>query len=174
MTEATQADWDGIAEADAAFAGSLPDWLLGHMRLLEDERHGFAIDRLQHGLQAATRALRAGRDEEYVVCALVHDVGTILAPANHAEFGAMIMRPYVSERNYWMLRHHDVFQSYYFQHFFGGDRNRREYLRGHPDFEYTAEFCHQFDQNAFDPDYDTLPLMAFEPMVRRVLAARKR
>ncbi len=173
MTQSTKAEWLGIAKADAEFARGLPDWLLGHLSLLRNDCHGFAVDRLEHSLQCATRAHRAGRDEEYVTCALMHDIGAILAPADHAEYGAMVLRPYVSERNHWMLRHHDVFQGYYFFQFFGGNRNEREQFRGHPHFEHTAEFCHQFDQSAFDPDYGSMPLEAFEPIVRRVLSRRK-
>ncbi|HZC17503.1 MAG TPA: HD domain-containing protein [Caulobacteraceae bacterium] len=174
MTEATPEQWSRIAAADAAFAASLPDWLLGHLTLLRDDRHGFDIDRLEHCLQTATRALRDGRDEDYVVCALMHDIGSALAPQEHAEFAAMILRPFVSEQNHWMLAHHGIFQGYYFLHFFGGDRNQRERFRGHPHFEHTAQFCHLYDQMAFDPGYQSLPLEAFEPMVRRVLAVRKR
>ncbi len=174
MTEATQADWRRIALADAAFARGLPDWLLGHLTLLENDTHGFAVDRLEHCLQTATRAHRAGHDEEYVTCALMHDIGSILAPHDHAEFVAMILRPYVSEQNHWMLQRHGIFQGYYFFHFFGADRDQREQFRGHPHFEYTAQFCHQFDQAAFDPNYDSMPLEAFEPMVRRVLAQPRR
>jgi predicted HD phosphohydrolase len=174
LTETTQSDWAGIVRADNEFAKGLPDWLLSHMTLLESECHGFAIDRLQHCLQTATRALRAGHDEEYVTCALFHDIGAVLAPADHAAFGAMILRPFISEHNHWMLHHHGIFQGYYFFHHLGIDRNAREQFRGHPCFEYTAYFCHQFDQAAFDPNYDTMPLAAFEPMVRRTLAVRKR
>jgi len=174
MTEATQADWACVARADAEFARGLPDWLFGHLALLESDCHGFAVDRLEHCLQTATRAHRAGHDEEYVTCALLHDIGAVLAPADHAEFGAMILRPYISDRNHWMMRRHDVFQGYYFFHFFGGNRHQREQFRGHPDFEYTAQFCHQFDQAAFDPTYDSMPLEAFKPIVRRVLAQRRR
>ncbi|HEV2363707.1 MAG TPA: HD domain-containing protein [Caulobacteraceae bacterium] len=170
MTEASRADWLRVAEFDAAFAKGLPDRVLGLLRLLDDDCHGFAINRFQHCLQAATRAHRAGRSEQYVVCALLHDVGAALAPAKHGEFAALILKPYVSARNHWMLRHHDVFQGYYFQHFFGGDRNARERYRGHPHFEYTAEFCRDFDQSSFDASYDAMPLTAFEPMLRRLLS----
>jgi predicted HD phosphohydrolase len=173
LTEATPADWMHVAEADAAFARRLPDWLLGQLALLRDDCHGFPVDRLEHCLQTATRAHRAGHDEEYVVCALIHDIGAMLAPDDHAEFGAMILRPYISDQNHWMLRHHGIFQGYYFYHYFGGDRHAREQFRGHPHFERTAEFCHRFDQAAFDPDYESMTLAAFDPILRRVLATRK-
>ena len=146
---------------------------MAHMRLLEGDCGGFAVDRLEHCLQTATRALRDGRDEEYVVCALLHDIGDILGPQNHAEVGAVILKPFVSERNHWMVNHHGVFQGYYFFHHLGLDRDIREQFRGHPDFEYTAQFCQLYDQNSFDPSYDSLPLDAFEPMLGRVLAEPK-
>jgi predicted HD phosphohydrolase len=144
------------------------------MRLLEGDSGGFAVDRLQHCLQAATLACRDGMDEEYVVCALLHDIGDILCTANHAEVAATILQPYVSEENHWMLKHHGIFQGYFYFHFLGLDRNMREQFRGHPHFEKTALFCERHDQNAFDPDYDTMPLEAFAPMVRRLMAMPKR
>ena len=174
MVDGTQEDWMAIGRASAEFRQGLPDRLIAHMNLLKGDCGGFSVDRLEHSLQTATRAHRDGRDEEYVVCALIHDIGDILGPSNHAEVGAVILKPYVSERNHWMLDHHGVFQGYYFFHYLGLDRDMREQFRGHPDFEYTAQFCHLYDQNAFDPNYDSMPLEAFEPMLRRVLAAPKR
>ena len=174
MTEGTQGDWMAIGAAAAPHRGELPDRLMAHMNLLKGDDGGFAVDRLEHSLQTATRAHRAGQDEEYVVCALLHDIGDILLPANHAELAATILKPYVSERNHWMLDHHGVFQGYYFFHYLGLDRDMREQFRGHPDFEYTAQFCHLYDQNSFEPDYDSMPLEAFEPMLRRVTATPKR
>jgi predicted HD phosphohydrolase len=174
MTEGTQEDWMAIAKASAAFSKALPERLISHLNLLKGDCGGFPVDRLEHSLQTATRAHRDGRDEEYVVCALIHDIGDILGPTNHAEVGAVILKPYVSERNHWMLDHHGIFQGYYFFHHLGLDRDMREQFRGHPDFEYTAQFCHLYDQSAFDPNYDSMPLEAFEPMLRRVVAAPKR
>jgi predicted HD phosphohydrolase len=174
MTEGTREQWAVIGRADAEYARDIPDRMVRHLLELRNECHGFAIDRLEHCLQTATRAHRDGRDEEYVVCALMHDIGDALAPWSHAEFAAMVLRPFVSERNHWMIRHHGIFQSYYFSHFFGADRNKRDRFRGHPHFEYTAEFCHLYDQSAFDPHYPSLSLDAFVPMVRRVLGQRKR
>ena len=174
MTEGTPEDWQAIAIATQAFSRGLPDRLLAHLELLRGDCGGFAVDRLEHSLQTATRAHRDGRDEEYVVCALVHDIGDILGPANHAEIGAVILKPYVSEQNHWMMEHHGIFQGYYFFHHLGLDRDMREQFRGHPDFEHTAQFCHLYDQSAFDPAYDSMPLEAFEPMLRRVLAMPKR
>ncbi len=174
MTEGTEADWQAIVQANAPFQRGLAGRLLGHLGELRAHQDGFAIDRLEHSLQTATRAHRDGRDEEYVVCALLHDVGDLLGPANHAEIGAVILKPYVSERNHWMLDKHGIFQGYYFFKYLGLDQDMREAYRGHPDFEYTAEFCHNYDQNSFDPNYEAMPLEAFVPMLQRVLAAPKR
>jgi predicted HD phosphohydrolase len=174
MTEGSPEDWQAIAAASLEFSKGLPDRLLAHLQLLRGDCGGFAVDRLEHSLQTATRAHRDGRDEEYVVCALIHDIGDILGPSNHAEIGAVILKPYVTERNHWMLEHHGIFQGYYFFHHLGLDRDMREQFRGHPDFEHTAQFCHLYDQSAFDPAYGSMPLEAFEPMLRRVLAAPRR
>lgn len=171
MTEGTKAQWDEIARADRAYARDLPDRMLTQLEMLADDKHGFAIDRLGHCLQSASRALRDGRDEEYVVCALLHDIGDVFAPADHAEYAALVLRPFVSERNHWLLRHHGIFQGYYFNHHFGGDRHLRERYRGHPHFEYTALFCDLYDQRAFDPHYRSLTLADFAPMLRRLLSA---
>ncbi|HZZ66877.1 MAG TPA: HD domain-containing protein [Phenylobacterium sp.] len=173
MTEGTQEDWMAIGRAAAPHRGELADRLLAHLRLLDNDHGGFAVDRLEHSLQTATRAHRDGRDEEYVVCALMHDIGDILMPANHAELGATILKPYVSDANHWMMDKHGVFQGYYFFHYLGLDRDMREQFRGHPHFEYCAQFCHLYDQNSFDPAYDSMPLEAFEPMLRRVVEVPK-
>jgi predicted HD phosphohydrolase len=173
MVDGTAADWAAINAAEAAFRKGHVDRLLAVLRGLGDGLVGFAVTRLEHSLQTATRAMRDGRDEEYVVCALMHDIGDPFGPANHAEVGAAIMKPYVSEANHWMLDHHGIFQGYYFFHLIGLDRDMREQFRGHPHFEYTAQFCHLYDQSSFDPAYDTAPLEVFEPMLRRVLARPK-
>jgi predicted HD phosphohydrolase len=148
----------------------LADNLLANLKLLAGDRMGYRIDRYQHSLQSATRAMRDGQDEEMIVCALLHDIGDLLAPENHSQLAASILRPYVSERNYWMIEHHGIFQGYYYFHHLGMDRNEREKYRGHPHFQHTADFCHKYDQNSFDPDYDTASIEVFEPMVRRLFA----
>ena len=169
MAESSQEEWELIAANNGEFSKGLADRVLAHLKLLDGDFGGFAVDRLEHSLQSATLAHRAGKDEEYVVCALLHDIGDTLGTYNHAEIGAAILKPFVSEDNHWMLEHHGIFQGYYFFHHIGLDRDMREQFRGHPAFEHTAQFCHLFDQNAFDPDYDTMPLEAFEPMVQRVM-----
>ena len=174
MVDSTQSDWMKIGAAAQAFNRALPDRVLDHLKLLAGDCGGFAVDRLTHSLQSATLAHRDGMDEEYVVCALIHDIGDTLGSMNHADIGAAILKPFVSEENHWMLEHHGIFQGYYFFHHIGLDRNMREQFRGHPAFERTAMFCARHDQNAFDPGYDTMPLEAFEPMLRRAMLAPKR
>jgi predicted HD phosphohydrolase len=142
--------------------------------MLKGDCGGFLVDRLEHSLQSATLAYRDKMDEEYVVCALLHDMGDILASTSHAELAATVLKPFVSEENWWLLQHHGIFQGYYFFHYLSLDRNLREQYRNHPNFERTALFCERHDQNAFDPNYDTMPLEAFVPMVRRVMARPKR
>ena len=174
MTEGTAEDWAAIGRASMAHRGEHVDRILGHLRMLDNDYGGFAVDRLEHSLQTATRAHRAGQDEEYVVCALLHDIGDLLLPASHAELGAAILKPYISDENHWMLEHHGIFQGYYFFHHLGLDRDMRDQFRGHPHFEHCAQFCHLYDQNSFEQGFDTMPLDAFVPMMRRVMETPQR
>src|SRR5262245_34618792 len=169
MDEGTREDWEAIVAHEAVFVNGLADRILAHLRLLDDNYSGFAISRLQHSWQTAHRACRDGRDEEYVVCAVLHDIGDIIGPFNHADIAAAMLKPFVSEQNLWMVKYHALFQGYHYFHHLGMDRNARDQFRGHPFFDYTAEFCAQYDQCSFDPAYETLPLSEFEPMVRRVI-----
>jgi predicted HD phosphohydrolase len=121
----------------------------------------------------ATLALKDGRDEEYVVCALLHDIGDTLGCFNHFDIAAAILKPFVSDENLWMIQHHGIFQGYYFFHHIGLDRNLRENFRSSPHFARTEEFCALYDNPAFDPKTPTLPISEFEPMVRRVFSQVK-
>jgi predicted HD phosphohydrolase len=170
MKDGTQEDWAIIGRHFRPLAAGLPDRALAHLGLLAGDHGGFAVDRLTHSLQTATLALEDGRDEDYVVCALLHDIGDVLAPINHPEIGAAMVRPYVSEKLHWIVEHHGIFQGYYFWHHVGMDRDAREAFRDHEWFDACAEFCELYDQAAFDPHGKTLPLEAFEPILRRVLA----
>ena len=173
MQEGTVDDWAAISMEFVEFSRGLPDRVLAHLKLLEGDG-GFAVDRLTHSLQTATLAQRAGRDEEYVVCALLHDIGDTLGSFNHPDVAAAMLRPFVSDENLWMVEKHGIFQGYYFFHHLGMDRDMREQFRGHPYFDRTAEFCELYDAPAFDPKRETLPLSFFEPMVRNVFAMPKR
>ncbi|HUZ21164.1 MAG TPA: phosphohydrolase [Acidimicrobiales bacterium] len=164
--DATRDDWAIITPQIRDLQTSVPDRILEQLRYQQNDYGGFPIDRLQHTLQTATRAERDGRDEEYVVCALIHDIGDNLAPLNHPAVAAAIVKPFVSEANHWMVAHHGIFQGYYFWHHIGLDRDAREAYRDSPYFDYTAEFCAKYDQVAFDGDYRSEPLEHFEPLVR--------
>jgi predicted HD phosphohydrolase len=170
MEDGTAEDWAIIGGQFRSFGQGLADRVLAHLRLLDGDFGGFAIDRLQHSLQTATRAHRDGRGEEYVVMALLHDIGDTLGTYNHPEIGAAILKPFVSEELHWICQNHGAFQGYYYFHFVGMDRDIRERFRGSPHFEACREFCEKYDQSAFDPDYASEPLSFFEPMVRRVFA----
>lgn len=170
MEDGTAEDYALLAhEEETLKAANFADSVLGQLQTLKGPKLGYKIDRYQHSLQTATRAERDGADEETVVAALLHDIGDTLAPDNHAEFAATLLKPYVTQRTWWIVQHHGIFQGYYFWHHLGGDRHAREQHRGHPYFEACADFCARWDQTAFDPDYDTAPLTHFEPMVRRLL-----
>ena len=174
MQDATREDYQLIGRHSLEFFAGLPDRILRHLELLDSDTGGYAVTRLTHSLQTATRAERDGRDEEYVVCALLHDIGDTLATTNHSELAAVIVQPFVSEENHWIVAHHGIFQGYYFFHHLGLDRNLRDRYRDSPYAAACAHFCGAYDQNSFDPRYDTLPLDFFVPMVQRVFAAPKR
>jgi predicted HD phosphohydrolase len=171
MAESTGEDWSIIAGHTANFMVGLPDRVLTHLRLLDGDFGGFPVDRLTHSLQTAARAERAGRDDAYVLCALLHDIGDTLGSFNHADIAAAIVKPFVSEELHWMVEHHAEFQGYYFFHHLGLDRDMRERHREHPQYDATVEFCADFDSPAFDPAYETPPLEHYEPLVRSMMAA---
>ena len=169
MEDGTRADWDLLVDLEDRFNADLVDRVLAMLKSLDVDWGGYRVNRYVHSLQCATRALRDGADDDMVVAALLHDIGDIIAPYNHGELAAAVLKPYVSEKVLWIVRHHTTFQGYYYNHFLGGDRNARDRYRDHPWYEDCVKFCAEYDQNSFDPDYDTLPLEAFEPIVRRVM-----
>jgi predicted HD phosphohydrolase len=174
MTDGTAEDWSIIAEHELDYASRLADRVLEHLRLLDGSMGGFAVDRLEHSLQTATRAHRAGEDDEYVVCALLHDIGDTLGSYNHADIAAAILRPFVSEANLWMVEQHAVFQGYYFFHHIGLDRDLRDRFAGHEHYDRTAAFCHEYDQPSFDPSYRSLRLGDFAPAVTELFRQPRR
>ena len=170
MQDSTQADWQIIGGEFMQFASQLPVRVIQHLQILQGDYGGFSVDRYTHSLQTATRALRDGRDEEYVVCALLHDIGDTLGSFNHPDIAAAILKPFVSDENHWMVQNHGIFQGHYFFHHIGLDRNLRDNFKAHPSYERTAEFCELYDNPAFDPKAETLPISEFEPMLRRLMA----
>jgi predicted HD phosphohydrolase len=142
--------------------------ILEHLKLLDGDFGGFAVDRLEHCLQTATRAHRDGKPEDYVVMALLHDIGDTLGACNHADIAAAILQPFVSEELYWIVKHHAIFQGNNFFHFIGLDPDLREKFADSPYYDATVEFIEKYDCPAFDPDYDSEPLEFFAPMVMRL------
>ncbi|MBM3584495.1 MAG: phosphohydrolase [Alphaproteobacteria bacterium] len=171
MKDITQKDWDLIVrEHEAHYPRHLADDVLDMLKRLKGPKLGFQVDRYEHSLQSATRALRDGADEELVVVALLHDIGDLIAPENHCDVAAGVLKPYISEQNHWLLKHHVYFTGYYFFQFVGMDRAMHKQFVGHPAYAATKHFVEAYDGPSFDPKYDTLPLETFEPMVRRVFA----
>jgi predicted HD phosphohydrolase len=173
MADGTREEYAMLREISEANPIPVVDNVLGLLKGLRGHGDGYKIDRYQHSLQTATRAHNDGADEEMVVIALLHDIGDMHAPQNHSAFAAAVLRPFISEDNHWLVLHHGIFQGYYYFHHYDRDRDVREQFRGHPMFEATAEFCEKWDQTSFDPDYETMPLEAFEPLVHRFVANRK-
>ncbi|MBC6440494.1 MAG: HD domain-containing protein [Rhodospirillales bacterium] len=171
MEDGTADDYRIIGEAIRNAHHLLADELLTLLRATETAEQGIQVTRLDHALQTATYAFKDGQDEEMVVGALMHDIADNISPYNHAEVAAGILRPYVRDEVTWIVKHHGLFQTYYYAHFQGRDRNARDAYKGHPHYQACVDFCHKYDQMAFDPNYtETMPLEAFEPMVRRIFA----
>ena len=165
MSKSTADDWQIIMGEQIKFAPNGGKRVLDHLRLLDGDYGGFPVDRLTHCLQTATRAHRDGRSDDYVVMALIHDIGDTLGAFNHPDIAAAIIKPFVSEELHWIVQNHGIFQGVNFFHHIGLDRDMREQFRGHEHFAATEEFIDKYDCPAFDPEYDTMPLEFFEPMV---------
>lgn len=161
----TKEDWALIAQQfDHTQALAVAN-IVDQLRMLERDHGGFPVSRLEHSLQTAARAENDGRDDEYVLCALLHDIGDTLAPYNHPSIAAGILKPFASEANHWMVEHHGIFQGYYFWHHIGLDRNTRDRYTDSPYYDYTEEFCAKYDQTAFDPGYVSPSLDHYVPLI---------
>ena len=170
MEDGTREDYQLLDESERRYAENLGERVLESLKKLDHSLFGYPVTRLQHSLQTATRAVRDGADEEMVIAALLHDIGDELAPYNHSEMAAAILRPYVRPEVAWIVEHHGLFQNYYYVHHLGGDRHARERLREHPWYDACVHFCAAWDQSSFDPDYRHERLEFFEPLVRRIFA----
>jgi predicted HD phosphohydrolase len=174
MDESTAEQWAVIGEQTFKNQPRVADRVLMLLESLSDITDGFATDQLTHCLQAATLAERAGADQEVVVASLCHDIGKAISVHNHPAIAAEILKPYVREEVYKMILVHQDFQGRHYYHHFGGDPNAREKHRdtlAADEFELAARFADEWDQTAFDPSYDTLPLEHFEPAVREVFSS---
>ena len=172
MKHGTKEDYLFLDKHEKNFASKTADRIIKFMSKLTESLEGYQISRLEHSLQSATRALRAGENEEMIVAALLHDIGDELAPMNHSEYAAAILKPYVSEKTHWIVQKHGEFQAYYYAHHLGGDRNKRDKYKDHQYYQATIDFCEKYDQGSFDPNYQSLPLEHFAPMLRRIFSRK--
>ncbi len=170
MKDGTRADYDLLDGYEKNYALGLADRVLEALSKLGSALQGYPVSRLTHSLQAATRARRDGADDELIVAALLHDIGDELAPYNHAQMAAAILRPYVRAEVTWIVEQHGLFQSYYYAQHRGGDRHARNRFKDHPWFHACAHFCAAWDQNSFDPGYRHENLESFEPLVRQIFS----
>ena len=170
MKHGSKEDYELLSKFEKEFAEKLPDRILEALLNLGDSMDGYQVSRLEHSLQSATRAERDGADEEMIVATLLHDIGDSLAPFNHSQLVASVLRPYVSEKVYWIMLHHGLFQEYYYAHHIGRDRNARDQFKDHQYYQEAVDFCERWDQKSFDPEYESFPLEHFEPMVRNVFS----
>ena len=165
MENGTADEYAFLDNLEDRYKAELPRRLVSSLRALDKSLSGYQISRLEHSLQGATRAYYAGEDLEIIIAILFHDIGDELAPYSHSEMAASILRPFVSEKIYWIIKHHGVFQMYYYAHYTGGNKNAREVFINNPWYEDAIQFCHQYDQNCFDPEYKSKSLEFFVPMV---------
>ena len=170
MKHGSKEDYELLSKFEKEFAEKLPDRLLEALLNLGDSMDGYQVSRLEHSLQSATRAERDGANEEMIVATLLHDIGDSLAPFNHSQLVASVLRPYVSEKVYWIMLHHGLFQEYYYAHHIGRDRNARDQFKDHQYYQDAVDFCERWDQKSFDPEYESFPLDHFEPMVRNIFS----
>ena len=168
MKKGSRDDYLFLDKLEKKFIKGTADRVLKAMEGLSSGLIGYQVNRLQHSLQTATRALKENASDEMIVAALLHDIGDELAPNNHAEFAAAILKPFVSKKTTWIIEKHGIFQMYYYAHHLGFNKKEREKYRGHKNFKATAEFCEKWDQTSFDPNYKFLPLKEFEPFVRKI------
>ena len=172
MKKGTKEDYLLLDKNEKDFAKKTADRILKFLSSLTETLEGYQVSRLEHSLQSATRALHAGESEEMIVAALLHDIGDELAPMNHSEYAASILKPYVSEKTHWIVEKHGEFQAYYYAHHLGGNRNKRDKYKKHKYYQACVEFCEKYDQSSFDPNYKSYSLKFFKPIVKKIFSRK--
>ena len=172
MKDGTKEDYLLLSKHEKKFIENTADRIIKFMSGLTKTLDGYKINRLEHSLQTATRALNDKADDEMIVAALLHDIGDELAPLNHSEYAAAILKPYVSKKTHWIIEKHGEFQMYYYAHHLGGNRYQRDKYKGHKYYEDTVNFCENWDQKSFDPNFKSLPLKEFEPIVKKIFSRK--
>ena len=172
MKNGTKQDYLFLDKKEKDFANKTAERIIDFMSKMTQTLEGYQISRLEHSLQSATRAYKNGENEEMVVAALIHDIGDELAPMNHSEYAAAILKPYVSKKTHWIIEKHGEFQMFYYAHHLGGDKNKREKYKDHEYYNSTIDFCEKYDQNSFDPKYKSYSLDFFKPIVKKVFSRK--
>tara|TARA_B100001123_G_scaffold105485_1_gene122532 strand:- start:819 stop:1373 length:555 start_codon:yes stop_codon:yes gene_type:complete len=172
MKDGTKDDYLLLDKHEKKYIEGTADRIIKFMSGLNDTLEGYKITRLEHSLQTATRALNDKASDEMVVAALLHDIGDELAPLNHSEYAAAVLKPYVSEKTHWIIEKHGEFQMYYYAHHLGGNRNQREKYKGHKYYQDTLNFCEKWDQKSFDPNFKSLTLKSFEPLIKKIFSRK--
>ena len=170
MKDGTKEDYLLLNKHEKKFIESTADRTIKFMSGLTKTLEGYKVNRLEHSLQTATRALNDKANDEMIVAALLHDIGDELAPLNHSEYAAAVLKPYVSEKTHWIVEKHGEFQMYYYAHHLGGNKNQRNKYKGHKYYNDTVDFCENWDQKSFDPNYKSLSLKDFEPYVKKIFS----
>jgi len=172
MKNGSKEDYLLLDKLEKKYITKTGDRIINYLQKYDQTLEGYKVSRLEHSLQAATRALKDSASDEMIVATLLHDIGDDLAPANHAEFAASILRPYVSEKTYWILQKHGEFQMYYYAHHIGADRNKRDQYKAHKFYNDCVKFCELWDQSSFDPNYKSLELKEFEPLIKKIFSRK--
>ena len=172
MKKGSKEDYVFLDKLEKEYVGETADRILNFLSRMTATLEGYKISRLEHSLQSATRAYKNNESEEMIVACLLHDIGDELAPLNHSEYAASVLKPYVSEKTHWIVEKHGEFQAYYYAHHLGGNRNKREKYKEHKYYQATLNFCEKYDQGSFDPNYKSFSLKHFEPMVKKIFARK--
>ena len=172
MKNGSKEDYLLLDKLEKKYITKTGDRIINYLQKYDQTLEGYKVSRLEHSLQAATRALKDSASDEMIVATLLHDIGDDLAPANHAEFAASILRPYVSEKTHWILKKHGEFQMYYYAHHIGADRNKRDQYKAHKFYNDCVKFCELWDQSSFDPNYKSLELKEFEPLIKKIFSRK--
>ena len=168
MKHGSKEDYLLLEKHEKKYIEGTADRLIKFMSSLNSTLEGYQVSRLEHSLQTATRALNDKADDEMIVASLLHDIGDELAPLNHSEYAAAVLKPYVSEKTHWVIEKHGEFQMYYYAHHLGGNKNQREKYKGHKYYQDTVNFCENWDQKSFDPNFKSLNLKSFEPLIKKI------
>ena len=172
MKSGSKEDYLLLDRLEKKYISETGNRIIKYLESYDETLEGYQVSRLEHSLQAATRALKDNASQGMIVATLLHDIGDDLAPANHADYAAAVMRAYVSEKTYWILLKHGEFQMYYYAHHLGADRNKRDQYKNHKYYDDCVKFCELWDQNSFDPNYNSLKLKDFKPLIKKIFSKK--